>query len=60
METFIKMIINISLLLGSSYCGKEFLSNVEKTAIKRIKKRFLSSERLTRKIHWYKTAFLII
>ena len=44
METLIKIIINISLLLGSSYCAKEFLFNVEKMTVKRIKKGFSSSE----------------
>ncbi len=35
METLIKIIIAISLLLGSGYCAKEILFNVEKLTTER-------------------------
>ena len=38
MKTLIKLIINISLLLGSGYFAKEILFNVEDVVTKRIKK----------------------
>ena len=50
METLIKLIINISLILGSGYFAKELLFNIEKMIVKRIKKRFSSSENLVRKL----------
>ena len=57
METLIKIIINISLLLGSGYCAKEILLDVEEVATKRIKKGFSSSEGLTRKLTSTKLSF---
>ena len=57
METFIKIIINISLLFGSGYCAKKFLFNVEKVTVKRIKKGFSSSEGLSRKLTGTKLPF---
>ena len=50
METLIKLIINISLILGSGYFAKELLFGFEKMTTKRIKKGFSSSEVLTRKL----------
>ncbi len=50
METFIKLIINISLIFGSGYSAKKLLFDVEKITIKRIKKGFSSSEGLSRKL----------
>ena len=38
METFIKIIINTSLIFGSGYCAKKLLFNAEKMTVKRIKK----------------------
>ena len=40
METLIKIIINISLLLGSGYCAKKLLLDVKQVTTKRIKKGF--------------------
>ena len=57
MEKFIKIIINISLLLGSGYCAKELLCNVEKMAIDRIEKGLSSSERLAKKLTGTKLNF---
>ena len=50
METFVKIIINISLIFGSGYCAKKLLFDVEETTSKRIKKGFSSSEELSRKL----------
>ena len=50
METLIKIIINISLLLGSGYCAKRLLFDVEKMTTKRIKKGLSSSEGIARKL----------
>ena len=50
MEIFIKIIINTSLLLGSGYCVKKLLFNIEKIATNRIEKGFSSSEKLARKL----------
>lgn len=50
METFIKLIINMLLILGSGYCVKELVFNVEKMTTKRIKNGFSSSEDLSRKL----------
>ena len=57
METLIKIIINLSLLFGSGYCAKEFLFNVEKVTVKRIKKEFSSSEGLAKKLTGTKLPF---
>ena len=57
METLIKMIINISLLLGSGYFAKEILFDVENMAVKRIKKGFSSSEGFARKLTGTKLSF---
>ena len=40
METFIKIIINLSLIFGSGYCAKEILLDIEKLTTKRIKRDF--------------------
>ena len=40
MEALIKIIINTSLILGSGYCAKEILLDVEKLTTKRFKKDF--------------------
>ena len=50
METFIKIIINTSLILGSGYCAKKLLFNAEKIAINRIEKGLSLSEQLARKL----------
>lgn len=50
METLIKLIINISLLLGSGYCATKLLFNVEKIATDRIEKGLSSSEDIARKL----------
>ena len=50
METLIKLIINISLILGSGYFAKELLFDVEEMATKRIKKGLSSSENLARNL----------
>ena len=50
METFIKIIINTSLLFGSGYCAKELLFNIEKMATNRIEKGLSPSESLARKL----------
>ena len=50
METFIKIIINLSLIFGSGYCAKKLLFDVEEATVKRIKKGFSSSEGLARKL----------
>ena len=57
METFIKIIINISLLLGSGYCAKKLLFDVEEVSVKRIKKGLSSSESLTIKLTGTKLPF---
>ncbi len=57
METLIKLIINISLLLESGYFAKEFLFDVEKITTERIKKGFSSSEQLSRKLTSTKLPF---
>ena len=57
METFIKMIINISLILGSGYCATKLLFDVEKMATKRIKKGFSLSEGLAKKLTGTKLSF---
>ena len=57
METFIKIIINLSLIFGSGYCAKEILLDVEKLTTKRVKKGFSSSEGLTRKLTGTKIPF---
>ena len=59
METFIKMIINISLLLGSGYCIKELLFNAEEITTKRIQRGLLSSE-VYQKTNQQKATFLMI
>lgn len=50
METFIKLIINISLLLGSGYCATKLLFDVEEMVTKRVKRGFSSSEDLARNL----------
>lgn len=50
METFIKIIINISLILGSGYSRQRVLLDVEETTSNRIKKGFSSSEGFARKL----------
>ena len=50
METFIKIIINTSLIFGSGYCAKELLFNIEKMATNRIEKGLSSSEQFARKL----------
>ena len=50
METFVKVIINTSLIFGSGYCAKKLLFNVEKMATNRIEKGLSSSEGLARKL----------
>ena len=57
METFVKIIINISLIFGSGYCAKELLFSVEKITTKRIKKGFSSSEGFARKLTSTKLSF---
>ena len=57
METFIKIIINTSLILGSGYCAKKLLFDVEKMTTKRIKKGLSSSEGLARKLTGTKLSF---
>ena len=57
METLIKMIINLSLLLGSGYFAKKILLDIEKMTSKRIKKGVSSSEGLTRKLTSTKLSF---
>ena len=49
METFIKIIINISLIFGSGHCAKKLLFNVEKMTTNRIEKGLSPSEDLVRK-----------
>ena len=56
-QTFIKLIINISLLFGSGYGAKKLLFDVEKVAVKRIKKGFSSSEVFSRKLTGTKLPF---
>ena len=56
METFIKIIINTSLIFGSGYCAKKLLFNAEKMATNRIEKG-LSSEGLARKLTGIKLPF---
>ena len=50
METFIKIIVNTSLIFGSGYCAKKLLFNVEKMATKRVEKGLSSLEKLSRKL----------
>ena len=57
METFIKIIINISLLFGSGYCAKKLLFNVEKMAADRIEKGLSPSEPFARKLTGTKLPF---
>ena len=57
METFIKIIINTSLIFGSGYCAKKLLFNVEKMATKRIEKGLSPSEQFTRKLTGTKLSF---
>ena len=57
METIIKIIVNISLILGSGYCAKKLLFDVEKVTVKRVKKGFSSSEQFTRRLTSIKLSF---
>ena len=57
METFIKIIINTSLLLGSGYCTKKLLFDVEKRATNRIEKGLSSSEGFAKKLTGTKLPF---
>ena len=57
METFIKIIINTSLIFESGYCFKEFLFNTEGITTKRIQRGLLSSEKLARKFTNTKLSF---
>ena len=57
METLIKIIINISLIFGSGYCAKKLLFDVEKVAVKRIKKGLSLSEGFVRKLTGRKLPF---
>ncbi len=57
METFIKIIINLSLIFGSGYCAKKLLFNIEKVATNRIEKGVSSSEGLARKLTGTKLSF---
>ena len=57
METFIKIIINISLIFGSGYYAKKFLLDIEEMTSKRIKKGFSSSEKLAKKLTGTKLSF---
>ena len=57
METIIKIIINISLILGSGYYAKEILLDVEQVTTKRIKKGFSSSEQFAKKLTGTKLPF---
>ena len=57
METFIKIIINLSLILGSGYCAKKLLFNIEKMATNRIEKGLSLSEELSRKLTNTKLSF---
>lgn len=57
MKTLIKLIINMSLLLGSGYFAKELLSDIEGLAVKRIKKGFSSSESFAKKLTSSKLPF---
>ena len=57
METFVKIIINTSLILGSGYCAKEFLVNIEKLTTKRIEKGLSPSEQFARKLTSTKLSF---
>ena len=57
METFIKIIINTSLIFGSGYCVKKFLFNIEKMATNRIEKGLSSSEDLAKKLTGTKLPF---
>ena len=45
METFINIIINLSLLFGSGYCAKKLLFNAEKMATNRIEKKTFTIRR---------------
>ena len=57
METFIKIIINTSLIFGSGYCIKKLLFNIEKMAINRIEKGLSPSEQFARKLTGTKLPF---
>ncbi len=57
METFIKIIINTSLLFGSGYCAKKLLFDVEKMATNRIGKGLSPSESFARKLTDTKLSF---
>ena len=57
METFIKIIINTSLIFGSGYCAKELLFSIEKMATNRIEKGLSPSEGLARKLTGTKLPF---
>lgn len=59
METLVKLIINMSLILGLGYFAKEILFDVEKVVAKRIQRGLLSSEGLAKKIISIKLSFLI-
>ena len=50
METFIKIIINTSLIFGSGYFAQKFLFNVEKMTTNRIEKGLSPSEQFARKL----------
>ena len=57
MGTFIKIIINLSLIFGSGYCAKKLLFNIEKMATNRIEKGLSSSEQFARKLTGTKLPF---
>lgn len=57
METFIKIIINTSLIFGSGYCAKKLLFNVEEMTTNGIEKRLSSSEQFARKLTGIKLHF---
>ena len=57
METFIKIIINTSLIFGSGYCVKKLLFNIEKVATNRIEKGLSPSEQFARKLTGIKLPF---
>ena len=57
METFINIIINLSLLFGSGYCAKKLLFNIEKMATNKIEKGLSPSKGLARKLTGTKLPF---
>ena len=57
METFIKIIINTSLIFGSGYCVKKLLFNVEKMATNKIEEGLSPSEQFARKLTSKKLSF---